>query len=402
MRITFLVDDASRISGPAIAVFETAGALDARGHAVTIATRSEPPDWIAPRCDVRQSAAFGDDLPEADVVVAVEWDVVPFAVAARGAGVAVHLCYGFEGDRPEALPHRTRIERTYRSAGAELVVVSRHVAELVRTRFERSARLLTPPLDRSVVFPAEPRAPSQPVRVGIVGDDQSAWKDVATGIEACRLARAGGLDLVLVRVAGNGHPPSECGLDLPIEWHERVPPADMGEIYRGLDVLLGTTLASGAALARSVLEAMACGVPCVLTEVPCHTEHGDRQTALFVEPQQPAQMAEALRLVAEHPKVRAELRENGIRATDGYSLDAHAEQLEAVFTDLVADARPVFTPQSAQPCAVDAPTSQAVDAVRRAAAECNTVEQLDELQARIAAAFAAELSQRRAPPPVSS
>jgi len=44
-----------------------------------------------------------------------------------------------------------------------------------------------------------------------------------------------------------------------------------------------------------VLEAMACGCPLVVSDIPAHRDFLDEQCALFVSPRRPADVAEAIR-----------------------------------------------------------------------------------------------------------
>src|SRR5690606_6901361 len=86
-----------------------------------------------------------------------------------------------------------------------------------------------------------------------------------------------------------------------------------------------------------VVEAMACGVPCVLTEAPCftdHARHGRGDYALFVEPGDAEQTAEALVIAAGHRALRTQLREAGLDIARAYDPERHVDELEGVFDAL--------------------------------------------------------------------
>ena len=70
-----------------------------------------------------------------------------------------------------------------------------------------------------------------------------------------------------------------------VEWHERVAPRAMGDLYRTLDIFVATSRGSEEGFFMPSIEAMACGVPCVLTDIPCANDYDEhRDYALFVPP----------------------------------------------------------------------------------------------------------------------
>ncbi|HIE72193.1 MAG TPA: glycosyltransferase, partial [Planctomycetes bacterium] len=85
---------------------------------------------------------------------------------------------------------------------------------------------------------------------------------------------------------------------------------------RSLDVFLGTSSGEEEGFFLPAIEAMACGVPSVLTDIPCFRNHqdlvGHDRYALFVDPQDPTAMAEAIVLAGALPDIRTSLRAGGI------------------------------------------------------------------------------------------
>jgi phenylacetate-CoA ligase len=205
-------------------------------------------------------------------------------------------------------------------------------------------------IDATRALPGAARAPGSPLRVGLVGPYQIPWKGLATGYAACRLAHQAGQKLVLVRATNTTPAAEEQQQPFPIEWHQQLPPSRMGEFYRSLDLLLATSTGADEGFFLPAVEAMACGVPTVLTDVPCFRDHervlGHDRYAMFVPPRDPAAMAEALVSPARCPKCarRCALR----RAWPWprhYHQDRHGEQLEhAVFTS-----RPCAAPRRQPP-----------------------------------------------------
>lgn len=372
MRITWLLEQADQIWGGVKVALEDANWLASRGHQVTVLSRSAAPQWMTLHCQFRQVPNFRPEhLPAGDVLIGTFWPTMPFvANAGPGRGVPVHFCQGYEGDFPENAQIQDRIEAVYRLPRVRHIAISANVAAQLQKRFGISAKTFPYVIDHSVHFPGAERAPGRPLRVGLVGPWQVAWKDIRTGIEACKLAAKAGLDLQLVRVTNTQPDRAELDLPFPVEWHQRVAPRDMGEIYRSLDVFLGTSFGAEEGFFLPAVEAMACGVPCVLTDVPCFRAHGDGQYAVFVPPRDPAAMAEALVVTAHMPDVRSALRTAGIAVAQRYTQHAHGTALEAALLEIALAGRngiralPKLAPtepaaKTTAPSTVPAPTQRA-------------------------------------------
>lgn len=341
MRITWLLEVADQLWGGVKVALEDANWLHRRGHEVTVVSRSGPPAWMKIECAFRQVPDFrAENLPDGDVIVGTFWTTVPWAAAGGPQkGVPVHFCQGYEGDNPEFAPHRARIEAVYQLPGVRHVTISPHLTTLLRERFGRQPREVVYAIDHGVHFAGPARAPGAPLRVGLVGPYSVAWKDLPTGYEACRMLQQAGQQLVLVRASNTPPAPGETECGLPVEWHQQLRPAQMGDFYRSLDVMICTSRGAEEGFFLPAVEAMACGVPTVLTDIPCFREHerrvGHDRYALFVPPQDPAAMAEAILVAGTLPVVRQALREGGVELASHYHPDRHGEALEQAFLDFV-------------------------------------------------------------------
>jgi glycosyltransferase involved in cell wall biosynthesis len=87
---------------------------------------------------------------------------------------------------------------------------------------------------------------------------------------------------------------------------------------------------------NAVMEAMACGCPLVLSDIPMHREIVEPGAALFVDPLAPERIAEALGAVLADPegaRARAELAR---KAALGWSIDAAAARYAELYASLGA------------------------------------------------------------------
>ena len=340
MRITWLLERTDQLWGGVKVALDDANHLHRNGHRVTVLSRSGPPSWMTIECDFRQVEDFRPEhLPDAEVLIGTLWSTVSWvASAGPSKGVPVHFCQGYEGDFPGNEALRDRIEATYRLPGIRHITIAPHATQLLRERFGLTAHELLHAIDHDVHFPGEPREPQRPLRVGLVGPYQVACKDLATGYAACSMAHQAGQSMTLVRASSVAPADGERDQTFEIEWHQQVPPDRMGDFYRSLDVFLGTSTKEEGFFLPAI-EAMACGIPTVLTDVPCFRNHqrliGHDRYALFVPASDPVAMAEALVLAGSMPNVREALRAGGIEVASHYHLDQHANQLEELLHQLV-------------------------------------------------------------------
>ncbi len=328
MRVTYLLADAAGLWGGVKIALAQANALVARGHDVRVVSMSRPPNWFELACEFLQVEDFTPDaIPDSDLIVCTDWVTVPPAVHAE-KGQPVHLVQGYEGCFESNRAHRDFIEEVYRLPVPK-IAISQHLQRSLQDQFQQSVAYIPNMVDHQTMYPVEPPRPlGRPIRVGLVGPMSVGWKDIQTGLETCAAALRRGLDLEIVRVSNTVPDAEERELPLPMEWHVKLDPAQMGEVYRTLDIMLGSSKGHEEGFHLPAVEAMACGVPCVLTDIPCFRGHGTSRYAQFAPPQDPESLADALISVAQNPELRAELRANGLRVAAQYTKKGHMDGLE--------------------------------------------------------------------------
>lgn len=128
---------------------------------------------------------------------------------------------------------------------------------------------------------------------------------------------------------------AELGLADAVTFVGRVENDDMAKLYHEADLMVNPSLADNMPI--SILEALACGVPVVSTNVggiPRLVEHG--KTALLVSPQRPADMANAILSLLLDPMKAASLKEAGAEAVRQYTWEKVRLHLLDVYHDVLA------------------------------------------------------------------
>ena len=213
-------------------------------------------------------------------------------------------------------------------AADRVVVVGEGVAPVLATppadADARAARLGLPPegyllslatleprkgLDVLLAALAAPGAPGLPLLV--VG--QPGWGGVDPATEAARL----GLPAGRVRVLG------------------RLPDADLAVVLHRATVLAAPSRAEGFGL--PALEAMAAGVPVVISDAPALVEVTGG-AAVVVPRGEPAALAGALGKIVEDPEFRQHLVTVGRRRATEFSWEATGRRLWAVYEEVVSGA----------------------------------------------------------------
>lgn len=111
------------------------------------------------------------------------------------------------------------------------------------------------------------------------------------------------------------------GLGEAVTFAGRLDPEAMAAVYRNCDIALNPSRVDN--MPNSVLEALACGLPVVSTNVggvPYIVR--DNETALLVPPASPEKMAEAILLLMEDPSCSERLVANGLAEVRRYTWEA--------------------------------------------------------------------------------
>jgi glycosyltransferase involved in cell wall biosynthesis len=359
MRLVYLLEGTETWGGVK-AVLEQANGLVGSGHHVTVVSKGSSPDWFPLRAEFRQAPAFSRDvIPEADFIIGTYWTTVAPAVAVH-RGIPAHLCQGYEGDLyPEGErraeietlhrlpPHLTPSEETCARLRGEIeaayrlptlkVTVGAHLKALIESRFGQPCVDIGNGIDLTRFTPGPIRPQGGLRRVLVVGPWEWPVKGIPYALEGLRRLRGTRHDLWVVRGSQTPQMEPEQAMGVVDEYHHGVAPYAMPDLYRGCDLFVSTsTEAEGFGLAA--LEAMACGVPCVLSAIPSYLGLGiGREYARFVSPRDPDAVAEAVEEVLENSGLWTALRASGLRTAAGYPVEAVAERLQRVLATRLAE-----------------------------------------------------------------
>src|SRR5262249_32723885 len=147
-------------------------------------------------------------------------------------------------------------------------------------------------------------------------------------MEGLRIWRSRGGQFRLRRVSTEPPTPEEEKSGLIDEYHLALDPARMPWAYRDSDAFIGPSRPEEG-FGLPVLEALASGLPCLLSDTPTHREiAGD--SAWYFADGDPEALADALPRLLSAP-AREQARAEGPRVATRFDVSAVAERLEMAF-----------------------------------------------------------------------
>lgn len=323
LAITYLLEDTGLWGGVKV-VLNQANLMTARGHHVTVVSKGEPPAWLRLRVPFRRVQAFDPgELPEADVTVATYWTTIVAASQAPSRSAA-HYCQGFEAGLTHNVGDHPAILEAYRTP-VPCLAVSEPLANLVRSRFERAARVVPPALE-PFFKPGWRRVPHSRPRIVVMHPFEFYMKGVDVGLEAVRLMRASGVRCTLVRISQLPLSEEERRVLAPDEFHTNLTPRQVARLLRSADLLLAPSWEQEG-FGLPVLEAMASGVPVVASDIPAFRSFA-QDAAVLIPHDAPERFASAARAVLGDPAEWRRMRARGLETAKAFSEDRAAETAE--------------------------------------------------------------------------
>jgi glycosyltransferase involved in cell wall biosynthesis len=284
------------------------------------------------RAQIRQVARWEpDELPEADALIATAWQSAgPAAEAPSSRGARFYLVQHYESlyhGAPE------EVDATYRLPLRQ-IVISSWLRDVMAERFGAAAELIVTPVD-TALFHRVPVTVSTPRPRVLMLHHEYAWKGVADGLEAVRLARRAVPDLFLV---GFGVKPPRAGHPYD-EFHADPPQETLAAIYSGTDIYLCPSWDEG--LGMPPMEAMACGAALVSYDNGgCRDYARDGDTALVARRRDVDDLAVKLRSVAGDEGLRARIARAGQAfVTSAFDWERAVTRMETLLREAVAATR---------------------------------------------------------------
>lgn len=322
LHVVYLLADTALFGGMKVLLHQ-ANLLHRRGHRVLGLAEGERPEWFPVEFPFETVSHHEPArVPECDVCIATFWPTIPVAAAAR-CRQAVHFCQGYEGDFLHNRADHAKIEEEYRTP-LPAMVVSPHLADLLRERFGREARVVPQPLE-PFWRPRWRWGPHRVPRILVPSPFEIEWKGVETGLRAVeRLRRT--REVRLIRLSQMRFSEAEREVAEPDEYHHHLHPPDVARLMAGCDLLLAPSWEQEG-FGLPVLEAMACGLPAVASDIPSFRGFA-ADAARLVPARSPQAFAAAAEEVLSDRRRWRRLRKAGLETAARFTEERSAEAVE--------------------------------------------------------------------------
>jgi glycosyltransferase involved in cell wall biosynthesis len=323
MNIAYLLEDTNLAGGIRVAAAQ-ADALIGRGHHVTLITTGAPLTWRESRAEWQYVKSLDTvDAKPFDFVVGTFWTTLESTFAIAG-NRAIHLCQGYEGSFAAYRDLKSDIDTAYRLPVPK-ITVSPHLVDICR-QFYDDATYIGQIVD-AIFYQQRSAVRATVPRVLLVGPAQADFKGIDVGYEAVRQARQRGACFDLVRVSQWG-PAADEAADLASEFHTALDTGAMARLIASCDIFLGPSRTQEG-FGLPAAEAMASGIPTVLTEIPSFLSwDGVHDYALFVAEEDAAAMADALLRLMADDALQRRLASRGREVVEQFHAEITAARLE--------------------------------------------------------------------------
>lgn len=348
MRITFVLGKLD-FSGGVISTIELANRLFQKGHDVSIVYPSiiigPRLKWynfrstfsnlrkrkkteqtlftrIQPKIHFRKIPTLNQRyISDSDAIIATWWETAYYV---NGYSANKGDKYYFVRAYEVWYGNTSLVENTYKLP-LKIITTSTYLKTILKERFNVSVVGLVPNGLDFDLFYQMPRPPActRTKRIGMVYRHPE-WKGMQDGFRAFEIAKNHYPDLQLVLFGS----PLKDEVPENVEFHEYPTPLKLRQLYNSLDIFMLPSH-RGEGFSNPPMEAMACGVACVLTNVgavPDYTIPG--RTALVSPPQKPNELAENLVTLVTDDQKRQEIARAGHNHIKNFSWDNSTSKLE--------------------------------------------------------------------------
>ncbi len=371
MNLLYILESTDLCGGVKV-IFNHVAALNKRGHLASILSPDPYPTW------------FNKNIPFSKLDIKLfhqipSFNEIDFIIATcplhlhhlynylyPDVSKLIHFVQGYEADCDEAEPFTDIITSAY-SLNIPKVTVSERLSKRLSALYpEREFMTCGQGLEEDIFYPPakllsavysslnSPYSSSSNIcakcgldstldvhndivdTVILIGAFDISVKRVIDGLCAFKRASERIKNLKLIRISAVDTKLKEESFAGKIdEYHVSLTPCQVGELLRKRDAILISTSSQGEGFGLPPLEAMACGIPTVLTDIPSYRSFSSpTDYALFVKVGNIEQMANAIVELSENRALRYRIIKRGIEVASKYSYSKVVENLESCLLSL--------------------------------------------------------------------
>lgn len=262
-------------------------------------------------------------IPNADVIIASSWDTANWAASASPSkGKKFYFVQQYENWGED------RADDSYKLPLQKIVIAS-WLQKLMKEKFNENSFLIVNGIDINLFKPIKTKRLDKDFRIGMLYHP-SLWKGTKYGIKAFKLAKKQIPNAKLVLISAY---PKNKDIPFNSEFNFMVPPEKLSKIYSSCDLWVSPSLSEGCQ--APPMEAMACGIPVIATNVggvPDYTI--PNKTAIVVPPKSSKAIANAIIELFQNKTKSSKIAKNGFNyITKNFSIQKAVNKLEKVLIE---------------------------------------------------------------------
>jgi O-antigen biosynthesis protein len=338
--VCYILYNTDKWGGVKSALSHINGLVD-RGYRVCLVAKSGPPAWYRLKSDFIHSPALSlQDIPEADIIVGTWYPTIPPVYQSK-KGIPVHYCQGYEGQSTETPDSQKDLIRDIYQLPTIKIVNAPHVANLLKEKLGYNAYIVHNDIDHEVFYPQNNAKDGGCKNILIVGPFEVMAKGIRVCLAACDIIRKEyNPDINIIRVSQTPKTPEEenmCNhLGEHYTYNHNLSENEMASLYNSCDILLAGSYPAGDSFGLPAMEALSCGLPVVLTDIPAHRDFNKKHDfAMFVPAGDSTAMAKAASQVLTNQELRDNLVTRGLEVSAQYNITRTIDELEAALKDIL-------------------------------------------------------------------
>lgn len=131
----------------------------------------------------------------------------------------------------------------------------------------------------------------------------------------------------------------ECGISNIVKFMGRIPHEVVPQVLNEMDIFLGNSILDSESFGVAIVEAMACEVPVIVTDVDGFKEVVDNgDSGIMVPRKNPKAMAEEINKLIEYPELRKEIgQKQRKRVIENYNWIDNVKKMEGIYKKMIEE-----------------------------------------------------------------
>jgi glycosyltransferase involved in cell wall biosynthesis len=333
MKIAYLLESTALCGGVKVVLLQAEMLLE-RGHFVKVVSKEAYPGWFNGKCDFISTDPFDTKLyDEFDFIILTSPALVVHFFKNTAKTKLVHLIQGYEGDCTEAMGFMNLIEHAYSLPIIKISNTNPCVRKKLQEKFNYPIYPVGQGIETEYFYQPENKVQDTvPDVVFLFGPMSISIKQIELGLKAFVMAKRKIPGLKLVRInQANTMEAEEQIVGTIHEYFTAITPEKVGSVLRKYNGVLLSPSNNGEGFGLPAIEAMACGVPTVLTSISSYTSFADKPDyARFVNADDAQSMAHGIVEIITDHTLREKLIKRGLEVAENFRYEKVVDNIERI------------------------------------------------------------------------